>query len=229
MDIKETIIKIRKLASIPMKTEQETRRVEIIILKFKTPEIEVDCVRKIIENTDWPYKLNVYDNRLNTANTARIWNKLVKDATCDYVMFIDSDAFVPKTTPCWLTRMMESIDKADVVIPVSDNCGGANQKVLGAEKYPSEVINKGIWSGFCWLFRKTLFDKLQQDETFYGYGSDSEFAHRMLKMGLKTIMRPDVFVKHLGGYSFKKAKETGGLEWGEDKLYARTLYELRTR
>ena len=233
MEIKERIQQIVNLSKIPMKTESEMKMVEIIVLKFKDPEVEIECAKNIIENTEWPFKLVFYDNRKNTANTSRIWNKLIDDSTCDYVMLIDSDAFVPKLEPCWLTRMMESFEKhpdADVVIPVANNVGGAHQKVVGAEKYPSEEINTGIWSGFCWLIKKTTMDKADWfDQQFYFYGQDSEWAHRIHKKGLKTYMRKDVFLNHHSGYSGKKADKEGTFDREADKMLARTLFIKKTQ
>ena len=229
--MKERIRKIIELSKIPMKSEKAMKMVEIIVLKFKDPEIEIECAKRIIENTDWPFKLVFYDNRLNTANTSKIWNKLIKDSTCDYMLIIDSDAFVPKTEPCWLTRMMESFQHEDcaVVVPVSNNVGGAYQKVSVAEKYPSEMKHNSVWSGFCWLMKKSVMKESGPlDEQFYFYGQDSEFAHRIAKKGIKSYMRKDVFVEHHSGYSGKKAEAAGTFDREADKTMARLLYLKKT-
>jgi predicted glycosyltransferase involved in capsule biosynthesis len=214
------ILKMKSLASVPMKTEQETRRVEIIMLKFKEPPEVIDrAVSKIIHNTSWPFKLVIYDNRPNTANTSRIWNKLVRESTCDYVMLIDSDAFVPKLEPCWLTRMMESIDETGLVIPVSNAPGGQNQQ-QDPKPYPSKELNRGIWSGYCFLFKKSFYEKVGPfDEHFYIYGQDSEWAHR----AGGAVMRTDTQVEHIGGASFSSDPVRE-----EDKIYARTLFKVKT-
>lgn len=226
MEIKETIQKIKKLATVPVTNDSDTKRVEIIMLKFKEePEVIDKAISRIINNTDWPFKLTVYDNRLNTPNTARIWNKLIEESTCDYVLIIDSDAFIPaeKLEPCWLTRMMESIHVTGIVIPVSSTGGGAYQHVNGPEPYPSFVLNKGIWSGFCFLFERRITALEKFDERFYIYGQDSEFAHRRIKYG-GAIMRKDVYVEHIGGYSFKKDPVR---EY--DKVYAQKLFQYLTK
>jgi cellulose synthase/poly-beta-1,6-N-acetylglucosamine synthase-like glycosyltransferase len=207
------------------------KMVEIIVLKFKDPEVEVECAKRIIENTEWPFKLVFYDNRKNTASTAKIWNKLIEDATCDYVMLIDSDAYVPKLEPCWLTRMMESFKHkdCDVVIPVANNVGGAMQKVSNGEKYPSECKNNNVWSGFCYLIKKDTMKKAGPfDEQFYFYGQDSEWAYRIAKKGLNTYMRKDVFINHHAGYSGKKADKEGTFDREADKTMARLLFVKKT-
>lgn len=218
-ELKDQIREVRRLAQIPMKEESETKRVEIIMLKFKEePEVIDDAITRIIHNTEHPFKLTIYDNRPNTANTSRIWNKLVSESTCDYVMLIDSDAFVPKVEPCWLTRMMESIDETGVVVTVGDNVGGAYQKAHGAKPYGSKRLNNGVWSGYCFLFKKEIWEQDKFDEEFYIYGQDSDWAYKH-----HAIMREDVFVKHLSSYSFNKNPLREA-----DKVLARALFQKRT-
>jgi hypothetical protein len=223
----ESIAKIKDLAKVPVRDDREIQRVEIIVLKFKEPPEVIDkCISRIIHNTDWPFKLTIFDNRPNTPNTSRIWNKLINEATCRYVLIMDSDAFIPakKTDPCWLTRMMESIDETGFVIPVSSAPGGAHQHVSGPEAYPSKVLNKDVWSGYCFLFDKAGLLKVGMfDERFYIYGQDSEFAHRVSKHG-GAVMRKDVFVEHIGGFSFKSDPVRE-----DDKLYARELFRYLTK
>lgn len=220
--------RIKELAEVPMTDDRETKRVEIIMLKFKEkPEIIDKAITRIIHNTDWPFKLTIFDNRLNTANTSRAWNKLVSEATCDYILIMDSDAYIPdkKTDPCWLTRMMESIEISGVVIPVSSAPGGAHQHVSGPKNYPSARINNDIWSGYCFLFSKAAYAQIGAfDERFYIYGQDSEWAHRCARKVGGAVMREDVFVEHIGGASFKSNPDRDA-----DKLYAGELFRLLTR
>jgi hypothetical protein len=215
----KSIEDIANLAKIPMTLEQDTKRVEIIMLKFKEePDIIDEAITRIIHNTQYPFKLTIYDNRLNTANTSRIWNKLIKESTCEYVCIIDSDAYVPNLEPCWLTRMMESITETGIVIPVSDSDGGAHQKVQKATE--GTYLNRDIWSGYCFLVDKLIFDHYGYfDERFLIYGQDSEFAHRTKG----AVMRKDVLVRHIGGASFKKDPLREA-----DKVYARLLFKKLT-
>lgn len=215
------IEQIVELAKVPLTDDVETKRVEIIMLKFKEkPEIIDEAIMRIVHNTNHPFKLTIFDNRLNSPNTSKIWNKLIKESTCEYVCIIDSDAYVPDVEPCWLTRMMESIEETGIVIPVCDIGGGANQKVSKAEEYPSFEINKGVWSGYCFLVDRLVFDQHGYfDERFLMYGQDSEWAWRTKG----AVMRKDVLVKHIGGASFKSDPRREA-----DKLYARTLFNKLT-
>lgn len=227
--MEDRVKKIHELSKIPMTDDKVTRRVEIIMLKFnEEPKVINEAIARIVNHTQWPFKLTIFDNRLNSANTSRIWNKLVQESTCDYVLLIDSDAFISPSDPCWLTRLMESIDETGVVVPVGDNVGGAN-KSTGATAYPHAMHSSNVWSGFCFLFKKSAWEKAGKfDEDFYIYGQDSEFAFRYAKHHGGAIFRPDVFVQHLGSYSFKKADTEGVVDREADKQYANSLYRLKT-
>src|SRR6185369_2548169 len=115
----ERIAKIAERAQKPLEDDSAIKRVEIVILKYKeAPEVIDKAVHNIIHYTKWPFTLKIYDNRPNSPNMSKVWNRLAKESTCDYVCIMDSDAFVPNLTPCWLTRMMESIDEKGVVVPL---------------------------------------------------------------------------------------------------------------
>ena len=218
------------MADKPFPPDKKVRRVEIVMLKFnEAPEIINECINRIVHYTEWPYRLTIYDNRPNTSNTSKAWNKLVRESPCEYIMFIDTDAFVEKTKPCWLTRMMEDIDDKCVVVPMGDKVGGSN-KATGAKDYPSFRDQNGIWSGFCFLIKKSILDKIGWfDERFNLYGQDSEFAFRVLKHLGGAQYREDVFIRHLGGYSARKANEEGTFDREADHLYANSLYRILTK
>lgn len=233
MAVREELKKMRELAAKPLDAEREKHRVEIIMLKFKEPPEVIDkAITRIVHNTDWPFKLNVFDNRPfgdveNNRNTSRIWNLLVEQSTCPYVLIIDSDAYIPaeKLSPCWLTRMMESIGETGLVIPVSSKGGGAHQHVNGAEEYGSASRNKDAWSGFCFLASKEAYEKNGKfDERFYIYGQDSEWAIRAGRKIGGAVMRRDVFVEHIGSASFGSDPDREA-----DKLYARELFKYITQ
>lgn len=239
----EKMAKIKALAKQPLSTEREAKRVEIIMLKFKeSPGIIDKAISRIVHNTGWPFKLNIFDNRPlpyeeNNRNTSKIWNFLIDQSTCRYVLIIDSDAYVPVTSPadgpCWLTRMMESIEETGIVIPVSSAGGGAHQHVSGPKPYPAKSRNKDAWSGFCFLIdRERMKEYLEHkpegtklfDERFYIYGQDSEFAVRVGKELDGAVMREDVYVEHIGGASFKQDPVRE-----DDKMYARELFLYLTK
>lgn len=222
---------LAKLAAVPMKHEDAMGMVEIIVLKWRRPDVEVRCVEQIIRNTVWPFKLVVYDNRPNTPNTARIWNKLIRQATCPFVCVIDSDAFVPAVDPCWLTRMMETFrfGGCRLVVPMTNRCSTPQQKGDQAEAYPAVMRHDGEWSGFCFLMQPSLLEDVGPfDEEFVGYGQDSEFAVRLARNGGGTYIRRDVWVEHLHGASFGEASRTGDHDAAADRAYAVERFRRKT-
>jgi len=225
------MVDLAQLAAVPMLTEREMSMVEIVVLKWKCPEVEVRCAENIIRYTTWPFKLTLYDNRPNTPNTSRIWNKLIRDATCEYVCVMDSDVFVQPSDPCWLTRMMQTFERPDcrIVLPLTNNCGSPEQKAAKAAPYGSVEREDWIWAGFCFLLKKSLLDEVGPfDEEFVGYGQDSEFAVRLNRNGGGAYLRRDVWMEHLHGSSFKAAAAAGEHDATADRAYAQELYLRKT-
>ena len=220
--------RIGKLAELPLPTDKALKRVEIIVLKYKDPEVETICASRIIENTEWPYKLNFFDNRPGTKNMSKIWNQLVRESTCDYVLIIDSDAFVPKLTPCWLTRMMTvllSEDACVAVLPKVTRTSCDQQRAQVARDGAPELLAE-TFAAQCVLYKKDTFDKLGYfDEEFLMYGQDVEWSHRLLTSQWKAYILPDVLVEHLGHYSNKKAVIKNEYDKEAEGVYAHLLLE----
>jgi len=219
--------KIVEAVRAPLANEKEIKMVEIIMLKYKDPEVETRAVQHIIENTDYPFKLTVYDNRVNNKNISKIWNKLIKESTCDYVCILDSDAFVP---PGWLTKMMSTFEKEDcyVVLPKVSNTSCSQQRADKEEDKEPEVL-KEILAAQCVLYKKEIFEKIGYfDEDFLLYGQDSEWGDRLLKSKYKGYVRPDVLVKHVGSVSIKKTRKEGSYNPQIERIYAGTLFRKKT-
>jgi len=231
---KAGLSKILSAVRAPVPTEKELKMVDIVILKYKDPEVEVKCAKDILENTNWPYKMVFYDNRPGTKNFSKIWNKLIKESTCDYVLIMDSDAFVPTLSagePCWLTRMMETFDKypdCDVVIPKVNRTSCMQQQTLVAEDRPPTVLTEPF-AAQCCLYKKSVFEKVGYfDEEFLFYGQDSEWSHRANKMGIKTYIRHDVLIDHGKHTSIGKAAKKGEFDRHLEGQYAQKLFEEKT-
>lgn len=219
---------------LPLPTDREVKRVEIIVLKYKAPEVETKCVQLLIENTQWPYKLNLYDNRAGTKNMSKIWNKLIRESTCDYVLIMDSDVFVPALNPCWLTRLMDTFESKNDCLAVSpkvtrtscDQQRGSMEENKEPEKFHE------AFAGMCVLYKKEAFEKVGYfDEDFLIYGSDSEWAFRSIKTGV-AYLRSDVVVDHVNHYSSKKESKvstTANYFMNIEREYAINLYNEKTK
>lgn len=197
--------KIRKLAERPLNTEEEVKRVEIIILTFNNDDTEVKALEHLIRNTSHPYKLNLYDNTANPipGNISKIWNRLIRESTCPYVCIMDSDVFVPEN---WLTKMMDTMKRADVVVPlVSDT--SCNQQLADKPGEGEEEL-KELLAGQIVLYDKKIFEKVGMfDEEFLLYGQDTEWGMRMASKDVKCLIRKDVLVEHKGSDTIEKNKD----------------------
>lgn len=219
----------------PIPTESSIRRVEIIVLKFKDPEVETRVAQHVIENTEWPYKLTMYDNRPGVKNMSKIWNQLIRESTCDYVLIMDSDAFPPVHAagePCWLTRMMRTFQEfpdCGIVVPRVTTTSCDEQRATKSEHIPATLM-KDIFAAQCFLLRKDFLDKTGWfDEEFLFYGQDSEWAHRVMRKGYPIYLRHDVLVDHIGHYSSKKAARRAEYNRTIEREYAQKLFEEKTK
>ncbi len=224
---------VAEWAKVPLKTDVESRRVEIIILGWELPDVEVDCISHIIKNNNHPYKITFYDNRPNSANgcnTSKIWNKLVRESTCPYVLIMDSDAFM--ITFNSVGKMVEALERhpnAAVVAPATEGGATIAQKEY-IENGNEIIIEKGGHvSGFCFMFRREFFDKIGPfDEDFYVYGQDSDWMNRINELGYTILMHSGVLIRH--GYdkntysmSNRKANSDGKFNIQADSMYAGAL------
>lgn len=233
-------------ALTPLQDDSKIKRVEIIVLKYKSPEMEQDCVSRIIEYTQWPYKLNIFDNRGNGPNTSKAWNKLIRESSCDYILFIDSDAFVQKThaqeddpssNKCWLTEMMRPYHMWKDVAIVGPVCGTkavtTMQSMEPARDDP--FVIDGHISGYCFLTHKSVYEKYGTfDEDFCFYGQESDWIERVLEKGKdKIVIAPRAHVIH--GYEYegslaaKQAEAEGELNRDEDSLLSYNVWHMKKK
>ncbi len=255
----EKIVRSRSLEKVlnktivPLQNDKEIKRVEIIVLKYKSPEMEEDCVSRIIRYTKHPYKLNVFDNRGNGPNTSKIWNKLINESTCEYVLLIDSDAFVHDTIGminrerqedgvCWLTEMMKAFSiwpKVAVVGPVAgDSAVTTMQSMRPKDAEPFDI--DGHLSGYCFLTKKSIYDEIGYfDEDFCFYGQESDWIERIFEKnkydnaGYKIVVAPRAHVVHglgiTGSLAAKQAENQGELSIDDDSSYSYLMWNLKKK
>lgn len=236
-----------ELVAKPLKTDQECQRVDIIVLKYKVPDVEVECMEHLIRNTYWPHKVTWYDNRNQSANFAKIWNHLTRISTCDYVCIADSDAFV---SPGWLTKMMECFEvgfrcyaserektftrphPVGLVVPITHTKGAHTiQGELDFSEDQTPFATREQVSGFFFLFRKAMWEDIGGfEERFYLHGQDSEWMDRINESKRwRIVVRPDVFVDHLVSASIDKSHDEGELDKPRDVRYTHMIYETIRR
>lgn len=238
--------KVLALAEQPLLNDSKIKRVEIIVLKYKSPELEAECVTKIIRNTQWPYKLNFFDNRGNGPNTSKAWNKLIMESTCDYILFIDSDAFVmdsigtvngerPREGVCWLTEMMKGLDMYEDVAMVGPVCGTTGVTTMQSMR-PKDMdpfVIDGHLSGYCFLTKKSIYKELRYfDEDFCFYGQESDWIEEILeKREHKIVIAPRAHVIHglegFGSMAAQQAVREGEFSMESDASYSYLMWNLK--
>lgn len=229
MDLKQ----LKEKASTPMINDD--RRVDIIVLDTENSrDLTRKCVDLILQKTEYPFNLTVYDNTLNTANTSKIWNKLIKNSNCGYVMVIDNDAFVQNRG--WLKNMVEVLEKypdVAVVGPVAGNSAVTTCQKTTHTDFP-EFQNNGHISGYCMLFKKSIFEEYRYfDENFYFYGQESDWIEQILEeRKYKIYVVKKAFVYHGDDQegssiaSMRDEKE-GKIDRRLDSEYSKALFEKK--
>lgn len=212
---------LQELIERDLTSDSDTKRVEIILLTFNNPRVETKCLEYLIKYTKHPYKLTVYDNSPNLANMSKIWNKLVRESTCDYIVIMDTDAYVEEG---WLTQLMKTIDHKDVMVaaPIlgNDRIKTPHQSMTKTDG-PSIEGTEDV-SGYCYLFKKEVFEEVGHfDERFYLFGQETEFFRRILKAGYKIYIDTSVVVEHEGSATIKENVDNNFLE--EDTTNAHDL------
>lgn len=222
--------KIRDFARKPLITDD--KRVEIIML---ITDNDRDLAIKAIEGiflTKYPFKLTIYENTLNTKNTAKIWNKLIKESTCGYVMLIDSDAFPQNDCLTEMIKVLEQNPRAAVVGPVAGDSAVTTIQQM-KPKNTDGMETDGHISGYCLLFRKNIFEELGYfDEDFYFYGQESDWIEKILeKKDYKIYVAPRTHVIHgLNGeasISSRRLEEKGEFNRSRDSEYSQALWHYK--
>lgn len=203
--------------------------IDIIIIKYNTPELEKKCINSILETTGIPYHLTVYDNYFSKHNLGKLWNRLIDRSESDYILLLNSDTTVNKD---WV-KLLEvfgnyNLGKVGCVGPSTDNSHNQQSKeypkeifVDFGEKYPGWVL-----SGFCLVFPKRVWKDVGGfPEDFGFYGQEVAFIDKLTKKGYKQIWRTDVFVHHEGGASIEKAQSSGEINELEERKKGREKYK----
>lgn len=221
---------IYKLAQKPLIDDK--RRVEVIMLVVGNDR---DVALKSIEGifkTKYPFKLTIYENSLNSKNTSKIWNKLIKESVCEYVMLIDSDAFPQNDFLTEMVEVLESHPDAAVVAPVAGDSAVTTVQSMSPKDF-QEMETDGHISGYCMLFRKSIFEEVGYfDEDFYFYGQDSDWTERVLEgRKYKIYVVPRAYVIHgIGGeasISSVRMEQAGEFDRMRDSDYAKALWHKK--
>ncbi len=183
-----------------------TNLTNIIIVKYGLADYERECVESVLDNTDIPYHLTVYDNYPLDENLSVVWNRLIEASVSENIILLNNDTIVE---PKWAEKLVLSlIEGVGAVGPITNKCGTSQSGFKKSDK-EKVCIPVNDLSGFCLAFKKETWEKIGKfDEEFKLYGEDSEFLHRVGKK-YKLLMNMNVHIFHYGASSKSVAEARG--------------------
>jgi len=208
---------------------------EIILVRYKLPEIEKDCMASVVEYTDVPYSLRVFDNASENHNLGKLWNRLIGESEAEYICLLNTDTIVEQD---WLKKLLEVFEKEEGVGAVGPSTNGARNAQKTKEKFKRYEVSDFIqdfpgWclSGFCIVFPKRAWKQVGGfAEDFGFYGQEVVFLDKFTKAGLKQMWRKDVFIHHDHSSSAKAAQKRGEMnELEERKKGNLKIQEIRKK
>ena len=199
--------------------------VNIIVIGFKLGDIEAECLKSIVDHTQYPYLITYYDNHKNEYTLTQLWNELIAASPCEYICLLNNDTRVTKDWLKKLVHTLDDIDQCGFVGPSTNNCHSPQKKISSpeaAKKYENKAVEmKDPISGFCLLFRKSLWEDLGGfDPKYRHYGQESDFIDRACKQGWHSYWRQDAFVFHIGEASV----QASGIDVEAARTEAKQLY-----
>jgi GT2 family glycosyltransferase len=219
-------------------------RVDLVIPTFNLPDYMVPCVQSILKNGNTESlnniilvnngtpeslnylpkhpKLKVYQQEKNLG-----WETALKIglgvSETPYVMFMNDDTFIPRSSFNWLELMLKRfVDPQVAGVGPTSNC------VMGGQNfsYPfdGDLIEAPFLIGFCVMLNRDYLDKCGGvDDTLPNHGDDIDFSIRLRKVGYKLLIDRNVFVFHHG---FKTGQRVHGEYWNSMEMQDKTNHSL---
>lgn len=175
----------------------------ILVYSDKRKELVAQTLKTLKENTEYPYKLFLEEDKIGTPNYIKIRNKLIKNVPYkwDKIVCCDDDLFFSRG---WLKLMIKALKENPDVWVV----GGTTwyyHKVIEARK---DVLTTSILPGTCWLFSRETWEKCGPfvESEF----KTKEFCGKVIKQGGKLAFLNDrTKVVHCGIKSLINKRQRG--------------------
>lgn len=204
--------------------------VNIIVIGYNLKELEQACLSSIIKNTRHPYMITYFDNYESGFTLTEIWNLLISKSIFDFQCLINNDCYVH---PGWLEKLMETMLSHKSIGFCGPSTNQCHSPQMGISTHREALLHAGETevmvqpiSGFCLLFRKSLWKLLGKfDERYTLYGQESDLMNKAQNQGYKCVWRKDAFVWHQGEASVKAS----GLDVEKEREKAKAIYWRRRR
>ena len=222
-----------------------------MMVSYNTRELTVQAISKLIENCSLPLEIIVVDNAStdDTVETLRTKFPMVKVmqnqqnvgfgmannqgfalATGDYVLLLNTDAFIMPGCIENLLEAIQSDNKIGVVGPKILNVDGTIQPSVHPFPGPLRAILEYWWLerlfrpgtlfgsyrkwsysrqadvpwliGACMLVRKSVIDETDGfSKEFFMYAEETDWQKRISDIGWRIVFTPEAECIHLGGAS----------------------------
>ena len=154
-------------------------------------------------------------------------NQGIRASKGDVVVLLNNDVIV---TPGWAERMQAHLERFAIVGPMTNFSIGRQRVTLPAyedkeslykiadeyaEEHTGYYTEAGWVIGFCFMFRRSVFDEIGEfDESLWpSSGEEIDFCHRARQAGHKVGIARDVYVHHEGNATFKDLEATGTIPY----------------
>jgi GT2 family glycosyltransferase len=173
---------------------------ELIVVKYNSPDYERECVQSIVEVTKRPHHLTIYDNYPLNENLSVVWNRLIGRSNADIIVLVNNDTILEEGWEQMLDILED--EKIGAVGPITNRCGTHQNGFDKVDKI-DEVLPCATLSGFFVAFRKDVWEKVKFNEEYKLYGEDSEWCEEVKRLGYQLLTDYRVHIFHHKGVSGK--------------------------
>lgn len=227
-------------------------QVSVVVVSYNTREMTLECLRTLSDDMkEMPWELWVVDNASTDGSAEAVReafpeahvianehnvgfgaanNQAIRQARGNYLLLLNSDAFVQPGTVRQLVDYLDSHPDVAVVGPRLMNADGTLQQscyrfpspmravfehLLLTAAFPNhplvgdyrswphdEVREVDFAIGACLLVRAEALQEVGLfDERFFMYAEETDLCYRLRRVGWKVVFVPESQVTHLGGVS----------------------------
>jgi predicted SAM-dependent methyltransferase len=202
--------------------------ISIIIPVWNQHDMTAECIDAVKRHTNVPYEIILVDNgssppyrgaavrNIDNLGFPVAVNQGIRASKGDIICLLNNDVIV---TPGWAGRMVKALAKYDIVGPMANYAAGIQlittdsysgieeldrMAVRFSENHPGQTVDVNWVTGFCYMFRRSLYDEIGEfDESLWPCsGEEIDFCKRARQAGKRVAICKDVYVHHEGSRTF---------------------------